>query len=253
MADPTPNETPKTPDAPKDVIKDMPRPISIFRDESAKTGVVLQGAAAERQAVDEKFNKASSAYAPALANYDKELKAAAGERLAIRKESVDALTREAGTTENAVAQLQKQLEEARSKLWRTQDELRAAKNDLGNEVGKIATEQKTARKIKITALSAEVKAARKERNAVYKKTGKELRREHWNTFARTTKETVAYVPDMTFRFGKAAVRAVGEAFSVFGRSAKKAQEGFVEPTPFSITREKPLGAQAPKKPQAPAA
>lgn len=232
-------------------IKDKPRPFSIYRDEAAKTTAVQQTVAAERKVVDDKFNKLNEAYAPALADYDKQLKAAADERLSVRRETVENLSKEVGSVENSIAELQKKLKEEREKLYRSQDSLSTAQKDLGSETSKIAKEQRVSRNEKVKALSTDISAARKERKEVYSKTRKELRREHWNTFKRTTKESVAFIPDMTVRAVNALRSGFGEVLSVFNKSAKKAQEGFEQPTPFSIKREQPL--TPPRKPEAPKA
>lgn len=248
-AKPAAQDTAKTaPETPAPVLKDKPRPFGIFRHESSKTTAVEIAANAERKVVDDKFNGLSGMYQPTLEAYNKELAAGTAERITVRQETVEKLTAEVGATEQVIADLQKKLVEQREKLWRSQDSLRGAKKDLAAESAKVAAETKAAMKARKKELGVDIAAAKKQKRAVYKETGKALRREHWNTFTRTTKEAVAYFPDLALRFARAAKRATGEALHVFNRSAQKANEGFKEPTVFSIKRDEPLPET--KKPEA---
>lgn len=222
------------------VHKDKPRPFSIFRHEAGKTAAVKEQSTQERKAVDEKLNGLSQSYKPALENYDKELKAAGEERLRVRKETVDNLTGEVAETRKAIADLEKQLAAQREKLSRSSSSLSRATKDLKTETSKVTSENKAAFKARKKELSDEISTARKARKEVYSKTGKKLRTERWNTFKRTTKETVAVVPDLTFRFLNAARRSVTGVFS-------NAKKGYEEPTLFSVKRDEPLTTPAPKK------
>lgn len=222
------------------VNKDKPRPFGIFRHESGKTAAVKEQATQERKVVDDKLNGLNQSYKPTLENYDKELKAAGEERLKVRKETVDNLTSEVAETKKTIADLEKQLAEQREKLSRSSSSLSKATKELKTETSKVTSENKASFKAKKKELSGEISTARKARSEVYSKTGKKLRTERWNTFKRTTKETVAVVPDLTFRFLNAARRSVTGIFS-------NAKKGYDEPTLFSVKRDEPLTTPAPKK------
>lgn len=226
-------------------FKDRPRPISVFRKEAAKTGAAKQETAEKRAVVDTQLKGLLDAYTPTLEAHDKKLTAAGEERIRVRRETVEGLTEEVGASKQLIAELEKRLQEERTKLARSEASLRTASNDLKNESGKIAKEHKAAMKEKKRELGGNISAARKQRRAVYGATAKKMRSERWHTFARTTKEGLAVVPDLTMRFLKAAGRGAGEAIAVFGRSAKSAKKGFDEPTLFSIRREEPVNP--PKK------
>ena len=236
-------------------FKDKPRPVSVFREEAAKTDNVKKESAAQRSAVDTRLKDLQDKYAPTLEAHDKSLTEAGETRIKVRRETVQKLTEEVGTSKSLIAELEKKLEEERSKLARSQNSLKTAAKELNGEEGKIAKEHKTSMKAKKKELGGEISKVRKERSSVYSQSGKKLRGERWNTFARTTKESFAVVPDLTARFMKAAVRGVGEVFTVFGRSANSAKKGFGEPTVFSIRREAPVNPpkkEKKAKPQPPA-
>lgn len=239
----------------KPVFKDKPRPVSVFREEAAKTDAVKKESTEQRGAVDTKLQGLKDNYAPALDAYDKSLTEAGEARIRVRRETVQKLTEEVGTSKSLIAELEKKLEEERTKLARSQASLKSASKELNGESSKIAKEHKTSMKAKKKELGGEISKARKERSTVYSQTGKKLRSERWHTFSRTTKESFAVVPDLTARFMKAAVRGVGEIFTVFGRTAKSAKKGFDEPTLFSIRREAPVNPpkkEKKAKPQPPA-
>ncbi len=233
-------------------IKDKPRPFAIFSHEAAKTNAVLESTSLERKEVDSKVIAATRAYAPTLEQHGLALKEAGEKRLTVRREAVENLTNEVGEAQKIIDELNKKIAEERAKQERSQNALNTATQDLLTESRNVTKENKDAYSKKKKELKTGIKAARKERGAVYKKTGKQIRRERWNTFKRTTKEAVAFFPDLTVRFAKATKRGAGEVIHVFHRSAKKAGEGYNEPTPFSITREQPL-PQQPQKPEAPQA
>lgn len=228
-------------------FKDKPRPVSVFREEAAKTVSVRKESLEQRGVVDTKLKGLQETYAPTLDAHGKSLAEAGEARIKLRRETVQKLTEEVGTSKSLIAELEKKLEEERTKLARSQNSLKTAAKELNGEEGKIAKEYKASMKAKKKELGGEISKARKERHTVYSQSGKKLRGERWNTFARTTKESFAVVPDLTARFMKAAVRGVGEVFTVFGRSAKSAKKGFDEPTLFSIRREAPVNP--PKKEQ----
>ena len=255
MAEPSENKKPDaaTPAANENGFKDKPRPFTIFRHEAAKTNAVLETSVQERAAADTKLASLHKAYVPALEAHGLTLKQAGDQRIAVRKETVDNLTKEVGTTQKAIEELQRKMAEEQAKLARSQGALNTAAREMDNESAKIAKENKTAFKAKKGELLDTIQTVRDERKAVYTKTGKQIRRERWNTFKRTTKEAVAFFPDLAVRFGKAAKRGAGEVIHVFHRSAKSAGQGFSEPTAFSIKREQPLEAklQPAAKPQAP--
>ncbi len=232
----------------KSGFKDKPRPVSIFRVEAAKTCEVKKEAAEQRGVVDTKLKGLREKYTPTLEAHDKALTAAGEERIKVRRETVQSLTEEVGTSKALIAELEKRLEEERAKLSRSQSSLKTATKELDGESGKIAREHKASMQEKKKELGGEIAKARKERSTVYSQTGRKLRSERWHTLSRTTKETLAVVPDLTARFMKAAVRSVGEVLTVFGRTAKSAKKGFDEPTIFSIRREEPVNP--PKKEKA---
>ena len=226
-------------------FKDKPRPVSVFREEAAKTTDAKKETVEKRGAVDTKLKGLRDAYVPTLKAHDEQLTAAGEERIKIRRETVTSLTEEVGTSKALIAELEKKLQEERAKLARSETSLKSASKALKDESGKVAKEHKAAMKAKKKELGSEISTARKERSTVYSTTGKKMRGERWHTLTRTTKETLAVIPDLTARFMKAAVRGTGEVFSVFGRSAKSAKKGFDEPTLFSIRREAPVNP--PKK------
>jgi len=236
-------------------FKDKPRPVSVFRAEAAKTGTVKKESAQQRLVVDTKLKGLQDQYAPTLEAHDKALTAAGEERIKVRRETVQKLTEEVGTSKALIAELEKKLEEERTKLSRSQTSLKTAAKELDGESGKVAREHKASIKAKKKELGGEISKARKERGTVYSQTGKKMRSERWHTFSRTTKETFAVVPDLTARFMKAAVRGVGEVLTVFGRTAKSAKKGFDDPTVFSIRRDAPVNPpqkEKKAKPQPPA-
>jgi hypothetical protein len=257
MAEPSDNKQPdNTPDAANENhIKDKPRPFKIFAHESAKTNAVLESTSLERREVDGKVVATTRVYAPALEAHAIALKEAGEKRLAVRRETVEALTAEVDAAQKVIDDLQKKIADERAKQDVTKTTLGHATNDLLVEARNVTKETKASLSDKKQVLKKEIKNAKKERTAVYKKTGKQIRRERWNTFKRTTKEAVAFFPDLTVRFAKATKRGAGEVIHVFHRSAKKMGEGYNEPTPFSIKREQPIDAPAPKqdapKPQGP--
>lgn len=226
-------------------FKDKPRPISVFREEAAKTADAKKDIAEKRGTVDTKLKGLRDGYAPTLKAHDEQITAAGEARIQIRRDTVVSLTQEVGTSKALIAELEKKLQEERAKLARSESGLKAASKALKDETGKVAKEHKASMKAKKKELGTEISTARKERSTVYSTTGKKMRSERWNTLSRTTKETLAVIPDLTVRFMKAAVRGTGEVFSVFGRSAKSAKKGFDEPTLFSIRRDAPVNP--PKK------
>ena len=226
-------------------FKDKPRPVTVYRDEAAKTSTVQKEAAEQRGVVDTKLGGLLKKYKPTVDSFDQELTTAGEARIQVRRETVESLTNEVGASKALIAELEKKLAEEYTKLNRSSQSLNTATKELNRESGKIAKEHKAAMKAKKKELGTEISSARKDRNTVYSQTGKRLRSERWKTFANTTKETLAVVPDLTMRFAKAAKRGVCEVFSVFARSAKSAQKGFGEPTVFSIRRQEPLNP--PKK------
>jgi len=226
-------------------FKDRPRPISVFRKEAAKTGAAKQETTEKRTVVDTQLKGLLANYAPTLEAHDKQLTAAGEERIKVRRETVESLTQEVGTSKQLIAELEKRLQEERTKLARSENSLHAASKELKNESGKIAKEHKAAMKEKKQELGGKISTARQQRRAVYSATAKKMRSERWHTFSRTTKEGLAVVPDLTMRFLKAAARGAREVITVFGRSAKSAKKGFDEPTLFSIRREEPVNP--PKK------
>jgi uncharacterized coiled-coil protein SlyX len=248
MAENTPDQN-KTPE----VQKDKPRPFTIFRIESDKTAAVLKETQAERAAVDGKLGAATKDYTTTLDTLSKELAAAGEKRLEVRKATVEELSTEVKGTQNTISELQAKLAAEQEKLARSQKSLYGAAAELHTEQKTIASENRQATNAKAKELNAGIKEIKKERNEVYKTTGKARRREKWNTFKRTTHEAAAYGPDLAVRFAKAVKRGTGEVLHVFKRSAQKANEGFKEPTPFSIKRDEPVTKQAQKKPDAPKA
>jgi len=241
--------------AEKPGFKDKPRPVSVFREEAAKTRTVKQESAAQRGLADTRLKGLKDNYAPTLEAHDKALAEAGETRIKVRRETVQKLTEEVGASKSLIAELEKKLEEERAKLARSQSGLKTAAKELSDESGKVAKEHKASMKAKKQALGGEITKARKERSTVYSQTGKKLRGERWHTFSRTTKETLAVVPDLTARFMKAAVRGTCEIFTVFSRTAKSAKKGFDEPTLFSIRREAPVTPPVKEKkakPQPPA-
>lgn len=235
-------------------FKDRPRPVSIFRSEAAKTNVAKQETAEKRAVVDTQLKGLLDKYTPTLEAHDQQLTAAGEVRIKVRRETVESLTQEVGTSKQLIAELEKRLQEERIKLARSETSLYAASKELKDESGKIAKEHKAAMKAKKQELGGKISTARKERSAVYSATGKRMRSERWHTFARTTKEGLAVVPDLTMRFLKAAGRGISEMAAVFGKSARSAKKGFDEPTLFSIRRQEPVTPpkkEAQPKPPAP--
>lgn len=247
MAEPSETDKPgANPPANENGFKDKPRPFTMFRHEAAKTNLVLDQAAQERSVADNKLAALHKAYAPALEAHGLALKQDGDKRISIRKEAVDNLTAEVGQAQKVIDELQKKLAEEQAKMARSQGALKTASQEMTVEQQKIVKEHKASYKAKRGELLTSIDGVRQERKAVYTKTGKQIRRERWNTFKRTTKEAIAFFPDLAVRFGKAAKRGAGEVVHVFHRSAKKAGQGFNEPTTFSIKRDKPL---TPKPPQ----
>lgn len=253
MAEPSETNKPgANPPANENGFKDKPRPFTMFRHEAAKTNLVLDQAAQERAAADNKLAALHKAYAPALEAHGLALKQDGDKRISVRKEAVDNLTAECNATQKAIDELQKKMAEEQAKLARSNGALKTATQEMTVEQQKIVKEHKASYKSKKGELLTSIDGVRQERKAVYSKTGKQIRRERWNTFKRTTKEAVCFFPDLAVRFGKAAKRGAGEVIHVFHRSAKKAGEGYSEPTSFSIKRDKPLDANPPPpKPNAP--
>jgi hypothetical protein len=253
MTEPTNPNKPEDNNAPKgNEFKDKPRPFTMFRHEAAKTNLVLEQSTQERAAVDNKLAALHKAYVPALEAHGLALKQAGDKRIEVRKEAVDSLTTECGEAQKVIDEMQKKMAEQQAKLARSQGALKTASQEMANEQTKIVKENKASYKAKKGELLKGIDGARQERKGVYSKTGKKIRRERWNTFKRTTREAVCYFPDLAVRFGKATKRGAGEIIHVFSRTAKKAGEGYSEPTTFSIKRDKPLQANPqPPKPDAP--
>lgn len=247
MADPVENNKPE---ANENGFKDRPRPFRMFRHEAHKTNQVLDQSARERAGVDTKLDALHQSYAPALEAHGLALKQAGDKRISVRKQAVDNLSAEVGATQKAIEELQKKMAEEQAKLARSQGALDTAAREMDAEKRQVVKENKVSYKAKQGELLKGISEARQERRAVYKKTRKQIRRERWNTMKRTTKEAVAFIPDLTIRFAKAAKRGAGEIVHVFHRSAKSAGKGFSEPTAFSIQRDKPLVVKpVPPKPQ----
>lgn len=245
--DNTPPEQNK-PAAPE-VTKDKPRPFTIFRIESDKTTAVLKETQAARAAVDGKVEKLNQEYTTTISQLSKQLEAEGEKRLEVRRKAVETLSAEVKGTHDAITDLQAKLAAEQEKLARSQKSLYGAASELQVEKKQIATENGKVTADKAKELNKTIVDAKKERKDVYKTTAKARRREKWNTFKRTTHEAAAYGPDLAVRFAKAVKRGVFEVGHVFHRSAKKAGEGFKEPTPFSIKRDEPIAPVA-KKPEA---
>ncbi|MEZ0260727.1 MAG: hypothetical protein ACAH80_06940, partial [Alphaproteobacteria bacterium] len=183
-----------------------------------------------------------------ITELSKQLEAEGEKRLEVRRKTVETLSAEVKGTHNAISDLQAKLAAEQEKLARSQKSLYGVASELHVEKKQIVAENNKATAEKAKELGKTIAEAKKERKAVYKATAKARRREKWNTFKRTTHEAAAFGPDMAVRFGKAVKRGVFEIGHVFHRSAKKAGEGFKEPTPFSIKRDEPIAPV--KKPEA---